>query len=59
MNCKLKKSTLGLFLNNVRMNISKRRKQKKEEWISKDLNSKVPKLDKKSIYVPIRKELPF
>jgi hypothetical protein len=41
------------------MAISKRRKRKKEEWVSKDLKSKIPKLDKKTIYIPLQKELPF
>jgi hypothetical protein len=41
------------------MDISKMRKRKKEEWISKDLKSKIPKLDKKTIYIPLQKELPF
>jgi hypothetical protein len=40
------------------MAISKIRK-KKEEWISKDLKSKIPKLDKKTIYIPLQKELFF
>ncbi len=34
-------------------------KRKKEEWISKDWKSKIPKLDKKTIYIPKREELTF
>ncbi|MFQ3174610.1 MAG: hypothetical protein ACI8W0_001733 [Flavobacterium sp.] len=41
------------------MDISKMRKRKKEEWISKDMKSKIPKLDKKTIYIPLQKELLF
>lgn len=42
------------------MDIAKMRKRKrKEEWISKDLKSKIPKLDNKAIYIPLQKELPF
>jgi hypothetical protein len=39
--------------------MDKLRKQKKEEWISKDLKSKIPKLERKTIYIPLQKELPF
>jgi hypothetical protein len=35
------------------------KRNKKEEWISKDLKSKIPKLDNKTIYIPLQKELPF
>ena len=31
----------------------------KEEWIKKDLKSKIPKLDKKTIFVPRKNELTF
>ncbi|SDW34418.1 hypothetical protein [Flavobacterium degerlachei] len=42
------------------METNKRLKRKrKEEWISKDMKSKIPKLDKKTIYVPLQNELPF
>jgi len=34
-------------------------KPKKEEWVTKDLKSKIPKLDKKTIFVPLQNELPF
>jgi hypothetical protein len=33
--------------------------KKKEEWIQKDLKSKIPKLDKKNIFVPRKTELNF
>jgi len=42
------------------METNKRLKRKrKEEWISKDLKSKIPKLDNNTIYIPLQKELPF
>jgi len=41
------------------MDISKMRKRKKEDWISKDLKSKIPKLKNKKIKVTQLKELPF
>ncbi len=41
------------------METKKKLKRKKEEWISKDLKSKIPKLDSKTIYIPLQKELPF
>jgi len=31
----------------------------KEEWIKKDLKNKIPKLDKKTIFVPRKNELNF
>jgi len=31
----------------------------KEEWIKKDLKNKIPKLDKKTIFVPRKNELTF
>ncbi len=33
--------------------------KKKEEWIQKDGKSKIPKLDKKTIFVPRKNELNF
>lgn len=33
--------------------------KKKEEWIRKDLQSKIPKEDKKILFVPSQKELFF
>lgn len=33
--------------------------KKKEEWIRKDLQSKIPKADKKILFVPSQKELFF
>lgn len=33
--------------------------RKKEEWIQKDLKSKIPKLDRKTIFVPNPNELFF
>jgi len=59
MNCEFKIFIRTFCLNNLRMDISKMRKRKKEDWISKDLKSKIPKLDKKTIYIPLQKELPF
>ncbi len=41
------------------MEPTKKYKRKKEEWITKDLKSKIPKLNKKTIYVPKRNELNF
>lgn len=41
------------------MEPAKQYKGKKEEWISKDWKSKIPKLDKKTIYIPKRDELFF
>jgi hypothetical protein len=38
---------------------NKNKKKKKEEWIQKDLKSKIPKLDKKTIFVPLKNELTF
>jgi hypothetical protein len=35
------------------------RKRKKEDWIEKDLKSKIPKLDPKIIFIPNQNELPF
>jgi hypothetical protein len=31
----------------------------KEDWIKKDLKSKIPKLDKKTIFIPRKNELTF
>lgn len=33
--------------------------RKKEEWIQKDVKSKIPKLDRKTIFVPSQNELFF
>jgi hypothetical protein len=33
--------------------------KKKEEWIQKDLKSKIPKLNKKTVFIPSLKELYF
>jgi hypothetical protein len=35
------------------------KKIKKEEWIKEDLKSKIPKLDRKTIFVPSQNELTF
>lgn len=35
------------------------KKRKKEDWIEEDLNSKIPKLDNKIIFVPSKNELTF
>lgn len=35
------------------------KKRKKEEWIKEDLKSKIPKIDKKTIFVPRKNELTF
>jgi hypothetical protein len=35
------------------------KKNKKEEWIKEDLKNKIPKLDKKIIFVPCKNELNF
>lgn len=34
-------------------------RRKKEEWIAKDLKSKIPKLSRKTIYIPLQNELLF
>jgi hypothetical protein len=41
------------------MELNKPKKRKKEEWIEKDLKSKIPKLDKKVVFVPSPNELNF
>lgn len=41
------------------MEINKTKNKKKEEWIRKDLESKIPKMDKKILFVPNQKELFF
>ncbi len=41
------------------MDIHKIKTKKKEDWIQKDLENKVPKLDKKSLFIPNQKELFF
>jgi hypothetical protein len=41
------------------MEINKIKNKKKEEWIRKDLDSKIPKMDKKTLFVPNQKELFF
>lgn len=33
--------------------------KKKEDWIQKDLKNKIPKLDRKTIFVPSQDELFF
>jgi hypothetical protein len=33
--------------------------KKKEEWIRKDLENKIPKVDKRILFVPNQKELFF
>lgn len=35
------------------------KKIKKEEWIKKDLKSKIPKLNRKTVFVPRQNELTF
>jgi hypothetical protein len=40
-----------------RTKLEKRRK--KEEWITKDVKSKIPKLSRKTIYIPLQNELQF
>ncbi len=35
------------------------KKTSTEEWIKKDLKSKIPKLDKNTIFVPRKNELTF
>jgi hypothetical protein len=34
-------------------------KRKKEEWIAKDLKNKIPKLSRKTVYIPLQNELQF
>lgn len=41
------------------MDIHKIKTKKKEDWIQKDIESKIAKLDKKSLFVPSQKELFF
>jgi hypothetical protein len=38
--------------------IKGQRRKKKEEWITKDVK-KVPKLSRKTIYIPLQNELQF
>lgn len=35
------------------------KKKRKEEWIRKDVESKIPKLDKKIVFIPSQDELFF
>ena len=35
------------------------KKQDKKDWIEKDIKSKIPKLDKKVVFVPSQNELNF
>lgn len=35
------------------------KKIKKEDWIEKDWKNKIPKIDKKVVFVPRQKELSF
>lgn len=35
------------------------KKINKEEWIKKDLKSKIPKLEKKTLFIPRKNELTF
>lgn len=35
----------------------KKNNQKKEDWIEKDIKSKIPKLDKKKVFIPNQNEL--
>ncbi len=44
------------ILNQLEINY---RKTNKEEWIEKDVNSQIPKLDKNSIFLPRQSELTF
>lgn len=37
----------------------KTKNKRKEEWIRKDLDSKIPKVDKRKLFVPNQKELFF
>jgi hypothetical protein len=41
------------------MEIKKIKKRNKEDWIEKDLKSKIPKPDKKIIFIPSQDELTF
>lgn len=41
------------------MERTKTQRTKKEEWIVKDLKSKIPKLSRKTIYIPLQNELQF
>jgi hypothetical protein len=41
------------------MERTKIQRRKKEEWIAKDLKSKIPKLSGKTIYIPLQNELQF
>ena len=35
------------------------KKTKKEDWIKEDMKNKIPKLDKKTLFIPRQKELNF
>lgn len=41
------------------MKIIKNQNRKKEDWIKKDFESKIPKLDRTKIFIPCQKNLPF
>lgn len=46
-----------LYYINVKMKPTQ--KLKKEDWIKKDWKNKIPKMDKKVVFVPRQKELSF
>jgi hypothetical protein len=41
------------------MEKTKNKSKNKEEWIEQDLKSKIPRIDKKTIYIPSENELHF
>lgn len=43
----------------LKMTPEKHKKKEKKQWIEKDLKSIIPKLDKKTIFVPSQNELLF
>ena len=47
------------ILNLIFFGMKPTQKLKKEDWIEKDWKNKIPKLDKKVIFIPSQKELNF
>ena len=52
-------NTLKFLILILTFRMESEKKIKKEEWIKEDLKSKIPKLDKKIIFVPSKNELNF
>ncbi len=50
---------ISLITNILYLNMESNKKINKEEWIKKDLKSKISKLDKKTLFIPRKNELTF